>query len=225
MIIKLPIKPTSYWGLMFSKFRINIIIVFFSMVFLSCCKEEYKGVVFEKDRVYILFRESNSKVGKIVKSYNAYKTEYTHVGLGVFINNKFQVIHILPNDIVNEKNGLLKESVKSFFEPIDDAVSSGQIMESIQIDEANYRRILNKVKELEAKKIKFDFQFMTDKDNKFYCSELVCYILSSTNQFSFKEHRKKLTSFEASYLKRDSLIYFPADIFIGHSDFLTKKKW
>ena len=53
-----------------------------------------------------------------------------------------------------------------------------------------------------------------------------CYILNSTNEkFYMEQTHKKLTGIDKILLKRDSISYYPADIFINNRWFKSLKKW
>ena len=74
-----------------SSISIILIIIIFS-IFNKKDDDFYNDIKFEKGKVYLFFRETNSKVGEIAKSYNINKTNFSHVGIGSIIDNKIMIV-------------------------------------------------------------------------------------------------------------------------------------
>lgn len=84
---------------------------------------------------------------------------------------------------------------------------------------------MNVVSKLKSEKLVFDKNFSTQQDSAYYCSELVAFILESTDKkFAMIPVKKKLNGFDELYLQKDSLNYFPVDIFINSKNFLPVVK-
>ena len=119
----------------------------------------------------------------------------------------------------------LEQSVKEFYNPINDEIKSGEILIVKNMNNNDFVKIQNKIISMKNKNIVFDNNFYTIKDNMYYCSEFVCEILNSTKKFNFIITKKKLSGLDSIYLKRDTLKYIPVDIFLNRSPFELIKKW
>ena len=61
-------------------------------------------------------------------------------------------------------------------------------------------------------------------DQSYYCSELVEYILETIDEnFRILPIKKKLVKFDQFYLQRDSIEYYPVDIFMNNKNFVHIK--
>lgn len=207
----------------------NKIYFYIILLFSFSCKKEpliekYKDVSLKDKKVYILYRETDSKMGKFIQPYNINGSKFSHVGVGFFYEKKFKVFHVLPNS-TSLKNCLLEQSVKEFYNPINDEIKSGEILIVKNMNNNDFVKIQNKIISMKNKNIVFDNNFYTIKDNMYYCSEFVCEILNSTKKFNFIITKKKLSGLDSIYLKRDTLKYIPVDIFLNSSPFELIKKW
>jgi len=185
-------------------------------------------VRFEKNTIYLFFRETNSKVGEIAKSYNICNTDYSHVGVGaIIIKNKIMIIHILPNEELRSKDSQLRiETIKQFYHPKKDSVSSAEILQFKHVKTEQFKNFEKIILELKSQKLTFDKNFTTKRDSKYYCSQLVEYILETTNKnFRIPTVKKKLLRFDQLYLQRDSLEYYPVDIFLNNKSFISVIKY
>jgi hypothetical protein len=204
----------------------------FIIIFLIPIKHKkdddfYRNIKFQKGNIYLFFRETDSKVGRIAQSYNVNNTTYSHVGVGAIIDNKLEIFHILPNKEnakrKNRKTELLIESINQFYHPKNDSVKSARIMFA-KISPVSFKNFLNTVSSLKNQKIFFDHRFNTEKDSLYYCSELVQYILeSSDKKFHISPIKIKISGIDELYLHRDSLLFFPVDQFVNNKNFSTVK--
>lgn len=210
----------------------NLSILMIILTFSTQCRKgqvSYNGIDFKKQKIYLFYRETASKAGMISKSYNIHHSNYSHVGIGLCTGNEIYVYHILNAEVNKQnlsKSDLIKETVKEFYSPKNDKVLGGEIflVEGISKNGLlNFRKV---IKNLEYKKLKFDKKFTTKNDDNFYCSELVYYILHKINvKFNIEQTHKKLTGIDKIILKRDSISYYPADVFIGKPWLKSLKKW
>jgi hypothetical protein len=212
--------------------RIKFSVLIIILVFFTQCKKgqiSYKGVDLNDHSIYLFYRETNSKAGMISKSYNIHQSNYSHVGIGFLNGNQVVVYHIL-HDKANEQNfnhsELLKDTIEEFYNPKNDEVVGGEILLVNDMPPSEIYKIKKVICELESRNLHFDEKFTSELDNNFYCSELVYYILNSTNEkFYMEQTHKKLTGIDKILLKRDSISYYPADIFINNRWFKSLKKW
>ncbi len=207
-----------------SSISIILIIIIFS-IFNKKDDDFYNDIKFEKGKVYLFFRETNSKVGEIAKSYNINKTNFSHVGIGSIIDNKIMIVHILPNEEFRSKDSQLHfETIKQFYHPKKDSVKSAEILRFRNITPEQFKNFEKLILELKSKKITFDKNFTTKRDSSYYCSELVEYILETIDEnFRILPIKKKLVKFDQFYLQRDSIEYYPVDIFMNNKNFVHIK--
>lgn len=210
-------------------FTLSILILTF---FAQCSKKghfTYNGTEFKENQVYIFFRETDSKSAMVSKSYNVNGYNYSHVGVGAIIRGKLVVYHILydnENKKEFKKSDLRIENIENFYNPKNDQVISGAIVSVIGINALDFSKFKKILKSLEKRKLKFDKKFGTYDDDDFYCSELVYYIINnSNNQIIINPIKKKLSGIDLILLRRDTIIYYPADIFLKDKNFQILKRW
>ncbi|MCJ7933287.1 MAG: hypothetical protein MUW56_06520 [Chryseobacterium sp.] len=181
----------------------------------------------EKNTIYLYFRETKSKAGLISKSYNINNSNYSHVGIGGIINGKEQVYHILFwNDGKKHFTDLRIESIDDFFNPKNEKVLSGGVYSVKNVTPYEYSKFTNVLDSIRQQRLAFDKKFESIDDNKFYCSELVISLLRFTKRdFHLKKIKKKLTGIDAVILNRDSISYYPTDIFMNNENFTPVEKW
>ncbi|MBS1549987.1 MAG: hypothetical protein JSS94_09025 [Bacteroidetes bacterium] len=208
------------------------VITIIILTFFTQCRKghiSYNGIDFEKQKVYLFFRETKSKAGVISKSYNIHHSKYSHVGIGTNIGNQIYVFHILVGrNKVNKlnKSDLIKETISEFYNPKNEKVTAGEIFIIKGISKNDYFTFKKMVNDLEQRTLKFDKKFTTENDDNFYCSELVYYIINKiSNKYVIEQTHKQLTGIDKIVLNRDSISYYPVDAFIGKSWVKSIKKW
>lgn len=93
-------------------------------------------------------------------------------------------------------------------------------------DELNFSKFKQIISKLQTRKLKFDKKFESKEDDHFYCSELVYYIIKNSNrEIKIDIVKKKLTGIDAVLLKRDTITYYPTDIFLSDKNFEVLKRW
>jgi hypothetical protein len=209
--------------------RVILVFCFFFFLFARCNKTEtdkFTEVIQDLDqqKIYVVFRETDSKNGIVSKNYNVTSSTMTHVGIGFFDpKKKFKVYHIDLNakDKDTKKNDIIISPITEFFNPTDCEVLGGEVWEYNK----NYRKekfvtINNYIDSMSLKtNIKFDIDFDYEDSNKLYCSELVSKFLEKFS--SYKPHliTKKVNNLQRLYLKKDSIKYVPVDYFMQFSCF------
>ncbi|MCJ7934785.1 MAG: hypothetical protein MUW56_14440 [Chryseobacterium sp.] len=202
------------------------------LIFLFSCKKGgqsyYSGIHFQKDKVYIFYRETKSKAGEIARSYNKSNCSYSHVAVGGFLNGKMTLFHILYDEKKqkNKKTELIVQDIDDFYNPEDEDVKSGAILQVNEITAKDFAHFKNIVTKLSAQKLKFDTHFDLNNDNQYYCSELVTHVLESVNgKYTIKPSAKKITGLDAAILGKDTLVYYPVDQFLNDHRFTPLKRW
>lgn len=212
--------------------KINFVLLLLLTLLVNCNKQGhffYKETEIKKNQIYLFFRETKSKAGMVSKSYNINKSNYSHVAIGGVIDNKVLVYHILNDKYEGKKSrksDLICEDIKKFYNSPDEEVLSGAIYKVENVtasDFVRFRKILNILK---MRNLKFDKKFISADDENFYCSELVYYILKNTkHDIELKLTRKKLTGIDAVLLKRDTIAYYPTDVFVKDKNFILIEQW
>jgi len=171
--------------------------------------------ILDSNNVYLFFRGTKTKQGYISKEYNLSHKGLSHVGIGVNYGDGFLIYHIVNSDKINN---LEMSSINSFYNHRKKIIYKG-IWEIQNIEANELKQILN---EYENKVFNFDITFTGVDDNKLYCSELVVQILKDLDsvKFYFTKHKKALKEIHSTFLKKDTLEYFPADIFLTNKNFM-----
>ena len=117
--------------------------------------------------------------------------------------------------------------MKDFFEPKDEEIKSGGILKINNLVKKSQIKIIKQINEISKKNLKFDTNFENFDDNNFYCSEFVCKILTKSNkeQFNFSLTKKAIYGLDSSYLGKDTIEYYPVDIFLNKKEYTTLLKF
>lgn len=197
------------------RFKVNVIYIIVLILFSNCNKNYAR--ILKDDKVYLFFRESESKLGYISQSYNINNINYSHVGIGILKNNALRIIHILPNNF-KDKNDLKIDSYNDFFNPQKDNIIHGTILEIRKSNKKHYKEFEVLLNSYRNKKLSFDKKF-NEFDEKYYCSELVCKLLEDLTLFKCEKTKVKLKRLDKQFLQRDSLSYYPVDLYFGENNF------
>lgn len=178
------------------------------ILFLSC-KEEYNLEKLESKTSYLVFRDSETKEGFLVKNFNLSSKNLTHVGFLLFTNNKWNVFHAIDK---KEGNCIVVDKFDDFAQNEDNKTLKIHVLE---IDSVSKEKLLDKIDSVQKRNLQFDFHFQKEAKNKTYCSKFVCTLLNEidSKMYNFKLQNKKLNNLEAAYLKKEFLEYYPVDIF------------
>ncbi len=168
--------------------------------------------------MYLFFRGTETKEGIISKEFNLESKNISHVGLGVFINENLRIFHVINS---NKENHLECSSVFDFFDKKRE-VTYTAIWKVKGLTDSNLLELTEVIDSYKKKKIKFDFTFSGKEDNKLYCSEFVVEVLKKIDSIKFKfyKNKRKLNGFQSKFLRKDSLEYYPADVFLKNQYFV-----
>jgi len=164
--------------------------------------------IFEKKFAYLIFRSTENKINIIAKDFNISDTLMTHVGLGIYFENKIMIYNIDVSDI---DSALKVDNLESF-------TSINQIKAfsiwKLPVNNTQYRKLKNYLLDLRNNFFEFDYSF-TRNNKKYYCSEFVYEMLLKSNIIKQTLYvSKELNSFYSKALKKDTLIYIPVDSFL-----------
>lgn len=190
----------------------SIILMTFILLFPSCSDGSRVEEMILKENGYLIFRSYDGKFSGAISNYNAGVTKVSHVGLLLFMHNQWTVSHFLDGPI----QGLRLDSLEEFIDGNPDHVSIWKI--EVEND-GSYQEVLRYMEHHLKEKTQYDHHFLLNND-RLYCSEYVVEALQILNakSFTFIPHRKLLSSMERAYFQRDTLIYYPVDIFQQHED-------
>ncbi|HSD13308.1 MAG TPA: hypothetical protein VLB74_01530, partial [Flavobacterium sp.] len=176
------------------------------LIFTSCAKDDLK---LNKEKCYLVFRESDSKEGFFVKKFNLGNSKVTHVGFLIYNEMSWKVFHAI------NKNGNCIEQIE-----FDDFCDSGKRklhLEFLEILDFNSKtKLVSKIDSIKKCNLKFDYSFSNTATKSIYCSRFVCKILEATDsdKYHFDLREKKLNAIESSFLNKERLLYYPVDIFL-----------
>ena len=165
----------------------------------------------DTSNIYLAFKGTSTKPGKIAKKYNLYNKKASHVGILYYDIDEWKIIHV--TNVKKNSNNLYIEKIDEYYRSTKE-VNYESIFE---IQNINKDSVLVEIKKNENKLIEFDNDF--DLQNKnFYCSEFVVSILGLNR--SLKPTKITITNFQHKiFLGRDTLIYYPVDLFYNHANF------
>lgn len=176
----------------------------------------FQNIKLKNDAIYLICRGTKAKTGFIAEKFNIQDRNITHVGIGYIENNTLKIFNV--SDMKNLiENSLIIDSLDSFVTQDTYYLSIWKCNNS-PLDLRKLKKICKKHK---ASKVKFDFLFNLDDDEKMYCSEFCCKVLMQINRHKYKFSPSviKLDSFYKSVLNKDRLTYYPVDFFENNENF------
>ncbi|HEX9981414.1 MAG TPA: hypothetical protein VGB50_12705 [Flavobacterium sp.] len=181
-------------------------------VLISCSESLEDATVSKLDAsgVYLLYRGTYTKEGLAVRDFNICDPDATHVGL-LFFDKYWTVAHVMSS---KTENDFLLQDISEFLSD-ENHIKYVSLWEVPSFTTTERHQLFKVLDSLKKEKVKFDLTFSNLPDDKLYCSEFVYFALSKAKKgcFSFQQSRKKLTQVQSLFLKRDSLDYFPVDMF------------
>jgi len=186
----------------------------------------WKDAKLNEDQVYLVFRGTKSKEGFFARDFNIQDTLSSHVGLLIRDKTNWSIFHI-ANFKHKNVSDLKKQSFQVFFDKKKEDINYVSFWKIINIDSIEVKQIKKELNKYLSKFIKFDKLFTRQDSTKMYCSEFVYKILhqvDSTN-FNFKTHKRKLKGVYKTYFKKDTLEYFPVDVFQKNENIKKIKEW
>lgn len=177
----------------------------------NCFDKKTIYKVIDTTNIYLAFKGTKTKPGEIAKSYNISNTKVSHVGILFYQDSCWKVINV--TNVKKKGNNLLIDKIEDYYNLNNDI----DYVALFKVTGVNKYSILNKVKNLEDKIIEFDAQFELNND-KYYCSEFVVKQLGISTIYPIKKYINNLQ--HRIILNRDTLNYYPVDIFYKHPNFI-----
>ncbi|MCF6350256.1 MAG: hypothetical protein L3J23_04385 [Flavobacteriaceae bacterium] len=202
-------------------------------VFLTLinCKDNsnslfWKDVQLNEDQVYLVFRGTKSKEGFFAKDFNIRDTLSSHIGILINDKTKWEIYHIIDFKDKN-RSDFRKQSLKDFFDSKKEDINYVSFWEIDNIDSNEFQQIKKELNYYLAKFIKFDKLFTLEDSTKMYCSEFIFKVLHKVDSinFNFQTHKKKLNGVYATYFRKDTLEYYPVDVFQNNKNIRKIKEW
>jgi hypothetical protein len=203
-------------------YRIFLIFGWLIATLFSCnTPETYIDLdLLDKNEIYLVYRGTNTKEGIISKEFTLKNKNASHVGIAIFNKEKWSVYHILNNR--NAKSDLINEDFSTFYNIENENIKYSSIWKINNLDSIDKEKIRLQLKIMESLILTFDTAFSIEngKEN-FYCSEFIVFVLENANNknFKFDLHKVKLKSIYKSILRKDSLVYYPVDLFQFNKNF------
>ena len=172
------------------------------LVCYNCNRNKQSSILSEKkldkEKVYIVFRGTDTKEGSIAKEFNLNNTILTHVGFLVFHNDEWNVVHILNSD---KKSDLQSEKLNSFFNTKKEQLFHASIWSINNLNNKQDKDLRMELLAYNDSIIKFDRYFDIEDTTKLYCSQFVINVLKKidSQKFTFKPHKVKLKGFYRLY--------------------------
>ncbi len=164
-----------------------------------------------ENKIYVFCRGTKSKAGIIANKYSNLDKMISHVGVGYVENHQIYIYNV--TDISdNSRSALVLDSVQSFISVPDVYYFSVWEYKSMKKELVKFKALC---KNYQSRKITFDYQFNIADNDTLYCSEYCSHILQKAiPSLHFKPSRILLENkFYKTFLKRNELVYFPADFF------------
>lgn len=209
--------------------------LFFLLIWIilsGSCENSKTNLTFLSDlnldtqKIYLIFRGTNSKQGNTAKKFNLNDSLVSHVGISYHNGADWRVFHVLniKNDSYSDLN---VESLDTFFNLKNNNTYYGSIWQVNNLNYIEIQQIKNQIENLLKLQIKFDESFSSTKETELYCSEFIFSLFNSlnTDKFLFEMHKVKLETLHSYLLKKDSLEYYPVDIFLKNENIKKVKEW
>lgn len=183
------------------------------VIFVSCTYSNNSIINFEtlnKEKSFIIFRGTKTKQGFYARDFNIKDTLSSHVGLLMFKKGiGWRVFHVSDyNDIVTDFREM---SIVSFLNE-EEKITSASVWE---VNISKRIKLLNELESYHSKKIIFDKYFSLKDSTRLYCSEFVCNVLKKvdSSKYNYPFEQRELKGIYKTYFRRDTLKYYPVDIF------------
>lgn len=175
--------------------------------------EQNLPVHFTEEMIYIVCRGTKSKQGIISKNFNLLDKNITHIGIGIFIKNKFKVYNV-TNDIGYKTNSFVIETLESFLNRQDLRYCA---IWSLKRPKGLRQRIIENCESYRDKFIYFDNVFNLNNGDSLYCSEFVVKILNASGiKPSIKPTLKILNDYFLEQISGQKQIsYYSVDFFLN----------
>jgi len=208
--------------------RKNIIYVAICLFYLLSCNSNKKNfwseIKLKQDDIYIVFRGTDTKQGFFARDFNIKDTLSSHVGLLLFDKNNWFVYNV--SDFKDNLSDFRKQSIEDFFDLEEEKISSASLWK-IELDSSPTKHLSEILKEYESLNIKFDKYFTLKDSSKLYCSQFMKEVLFQIDsvKFNIKTRKRELKGIYKTYFQKDTLEYYPVDVFQLNKNIKKIKEW
>lgn len=181
----------------------------------------FDEVKWDKSSVYIAYRGTNTKQGFLARKFNTSDTLSSHVGIMVFYENQWKIYNVA--DFKDERSDFKGQLFNEFYNLKEEYIFYASIWK-VSLTKPELEVLLEEIRRTQSQRISFDKAIdLSNGENKLYCSEFVVNVLKKVNlsKFNIKPRKKKLFGAYKTYFRKDTLEYYPPDIF--QSNPYTKK--
>jgi len=173
---------------------------------------------------YLVFRGTDTKEGFFARDFNIKDSLSSHVGIAISIDKSWNVYHVLENE--NSTSDYNKDSFKRFLNKKQNEVFYYSLWELKTLTDDKIEILKNILNQYESKQVVFDRSFSKDS-TKLYCSEFVCEVLKTVDSvmYDFKYFKRELKGVYKTYFNKDTLEYYPVDMFKYNQNFSKIHEW
>lgn len=201
----------------------SITLVLYLIIF-SCQDKTLKDISLKnlnENKPYLIFRGTDTKHGFLARDFNIKDSINSHVG--ILLHDKNWIIYNV-SDFEKSKSALQAQTINEFKICDDGKVTSISIWD-FNSENNNKSIILSEIKKLMKSKITFD-KFFDFENNNLYCSEFVVDILKNADSnMIFKPVKRELKGIYKTYFRKDTLEYYPVDIFQNNNNIKKINQW
>lgn len=171
-------------------------------------KEIYSYI--DTSNVYLAFKGTDTKPGEIAKKYNISNTKVSHVGILFYRNTNWEIVHV--TNVKKNGNNLLFEKLSDYYN-VNNNIS---YISLFRVEDIDKDIVYSRINQLRDTVIEFDNEFKL-QNGKYYCSEFVVEQIGIKN---LKTQKKYVSNIQHRlFIGRDTLDYYPVDIFYKHPNF------
>ncbi|MBT8243719.1 MAG: hypothetical protein HKP48_01980 [Winogradskyella sp.] len=171
------------------------------------------------------YRGTNTKQGFFAKDFNIRDTLSSHVGILLYEDSDWLIYNV--NNFKDGLSDFRYQNLKEFYAIEQEKINYACIYEVSSIKRNQKKILIKGFHKLKRVSIKFDKRFLLDNPYRLYCSEFVrnaLYHLDSVN-LNFQTHKRELKGIYKTYFRKDSLEYYPVDIFQLNPNLKKIKHW
>lgn len=193
-------------------FFVKIGLCLISITLFSCNNEVQnfrKDNIQNKQSIFLIFRGTETKEGIIAKEFNKNNPNPSHVGIMIFDRGNWNIYHVIDN---GNRNAFTKSSFEEFCKLENGKITYLALYQFKEFSQFNRSKLLKNIASFNKKKIEFDKSFhINNGKSKLYCSEFIVNLLEDCFLITIPIHKIPLKSISSTYLKRDTLYYYPVD--------------
>lgn len=182
-------------------------------------------ILLDKETVYLVFRGTDTKEGFFARDFNIKDSLSSHIGLMVYNHENWVVYNV--SDFKDGLSDLKRQKLDEFYDIQKENIKYASIWRLNNVDSLNTIKLIRLLQKYEERTIKFDRYFTLHDSTKLYCSQFIRDILFKTDSvnFNFKTEKRELMGIYKTYFRKDTLEYYPVDIFQTNSNIEMIKEW